>query len=63
VEMHPAAVKTTNNDGNLPLHLACNSQASLEVVQFLVEMDPTLSKRPTMLDSGPCTRPAAMMRH
>jgi hypothetical protein len=31
---------TTDTDGNLPLHLACNSQASLKVVQFLVEMDP-----------------------
>jgi hypothetical protein len=36
---NPAAVKTTNTDGNLPLHLACTSQASLKVVQFIVGMD------------------------
>jgi hypothetical protein len=28
-----------NIDGLLPLHIACNGQASLKILQFLVEMD------------------------
>jgi ankyrin repeat protein len=39
VKENPAAVKTANNNGNLPLHFACNSQASLKVLQLLVKMD------------------------
>jgi hypothetical protein len=41
VKENPATIKTADTDGNLPLHLAwCNGHASLQVLQFLVEMDP-----------------------
>jgi ankyrin repeat protein len=38
-ERHPATVEMANIDGLLPLHIACNGQASLKILQFLVEMD------------------------
>jgi hypothetical protein len=37
VEACPEAVKVPNDNGSLPLHVACAYKAPLDVIQFLVE--------------------------
>jgi ankyrin repeat protein len=42
--MWPDAVKEKNNKGQLPLHHACLNNASLDVIQLLVETWPDAVK-------------------
>jgi hypothetical protein len=47
VQAYPESLKMTNNDGNLPLHHACNRDAPLDVVLYLVQEYPeSLKVRP-----------------
>lgn len=40
VELYPNAVKEQDKVGRLPLHSACSNQASLAVIEYLVEQYP-----------------------
>jgi hypothetical protein len=40
VKQWPESIRTTNNGGILPLHIACENTTSLEVIQCLVGLWP-----------------------
>ena len=38
--LYPLALQKTNDEGNLPLHMACAGKAKEEVIQKLLEENP-----------------------
>ena len=37
-ETNPTIISTSDDYGNLPLHLACKSNSSSQVIEFLIEI-------------------------
>ena len=59
VRQHPNAIRKTDNNGCLPLHVACGNKQSLEVIQFLVQQSLVHSRGKTARAISLCTLHAA----